>query len=265
MTSSLLTEAQAEASERLADFAGKLRREIAATLNQSVRRLRGSETEAQWGDALVEAAVSFCTRALLFTVSENTLRLQGVDLTPIPIGTVPAFAAVVESKDSIVAMRTRGELSAGLANYLKEVPDARCWLFPILKGGRVAAVLYADGEVDADAVELLSNVAGAVLSGHQTTPAPALERKEHLEAQRLARIQVAEIVLYHSHALQSGRRNRDLYQSLKPEIDARRQIFRRQFLENSPGMADYLHEELLKTLANDDVQLLGVDYPGPLA
>ena len=265
MPSSLLTDAQAEASERLADFAGRLRSEISATLNQSVRRLRTFKSESQWGDALVESVASFCTRALLFTVSENTLRLQGVDLTPIPIGTVPAFAAVIESKDPIVAMRTRGELSAGLANYLKEVPGARCWLFPILKGDRVAAVLYADGEVDAGAVELLSNVAGAVLSGHQATPTPLPERKEHLEAQRMARVQVAEIVLYHSHALQSGRANRDLYQSLKPEIDARRQVFRRRFLENSPAMADYLHRELVKTLANDDAQLLGVDYPGPLA
>jgi hypothetical protein len=29
-------------------------------------------------------------------------------------------------------------------------------------------------------------------------------------------------------------------------------------------MVDYLHPELVRTLANDDVELLGSDYPGPL-
>jgi len=29
-------------------------------------------------------------------------------------------------------------------------------------------------------------------------------------------------------------------------------------------MVDYLHLELLRTLANDDSDLLGKDYPGPL-
>ena len=273
-----MAEAQADFSQCLTDFAGKLRREMATSLNQSVRRLRVFESEAQWSSALAEAAASFCTRALVFTVSANTLRLQGVDLTPIPVATVPAFAAVIESKDSIVAMRTRGELSAGLANYLTEVPGGRCWLFPILRANRVAAVLYADGEVDANALELIANVAGALLPGQEqpgqekaaglialdATPKATPQRKEHLEAQRVARTQVAEIVLYHAQALQSGRRNRDLYQSLGQEIDARRQVFRSRFLENSTGMADYLHGELLKTLANDDAQMLGADYPGPL-
>ncbi len=277
-----MAQAQADFSQRLAEFAGKLRRELAMSLNQSVRRLSVFESEAQWSGALVEAVASFCTRALVFTVSANTLRLQGVDLTPIPVGTVPAFAAVIESKDSIVAMRTRGELSAGLANYLTEVPGGRCWLFPILQGNRVAAVLYADGEVDSNALELIANIAGALLPGQgkpglekvaglvalssslSSTPEATPARKEHLEAQRVARTQVAEIVLYHAQALQAGRRNRDLYQSLGPEIDARRLVFRRRFLENSMGMADYLHVELLKTLANDDAQILGADYPGPL-
>jgi hypothetical protein len=27
---------------------------------------------------------------------------------------------------------------------------------------------------------------------------------------------------------------------------------------------DYLHLELVRTLANDDVELLGQDYPGPM-
>jgi hypothetical protein len=29
-------------------------------------------------------------------------------------------------------------------------------------------------------------------------------------------------------------------------------------------MVDYLHLELIRTLANDDAELLGKDYPGPM-
>jgi hypothetical protein len=275
----LLAEAQAEArqqvsrvlDERLANLATKLQRDMGFSLNQSVRRLRTFESEAQWSGALIDAVASFCTRALLFMLNANTLRLQGVDLTPIPVATVPAFAEAISTKEPIVAMRTRGELSIGLVNFLHEVPSVRCWLFPILQGDRVAAVLYADGEVDTNALELLANIAGAVLPApSQSTPAglvalsPAPDRKEHLQAQRKARSLVAEMILFHADALRSGRRNRDLYQALQPEIDTRREVFRRECIENSPGMVDYLHLELLKTLANDDVQSLGVDYPGPL-
>jgi hypothetical protein len=276
----ILAEAKAEArqqvarvlDEQLAGLATKLQRDMGFSLNQSVRRLRVFESETQWSGALIDAVASFCTRALLFMLNANTLRLQGVDLTPIPVTTVPAFAEAISTKEPIVAMRTRGELSIGLVNFLQEVPSVRCWLFPILKGDRVAAVLYADGEVDTNALELLANIAGAVLpSPSQSVPAglvglsPAPDRKEHLQAQRKARSLVAEMILFHSDALRSGRRNRDLYQALQPEIDTRREVFRRECIENSPGMVDYLHLELLKTLANDDVQSLGVDYPGPLA
>ena len=112
----------------------------------------------------------------------------------------------------------------------------------------------------------LGFVAAAVKSG---TPESwsGLNREEqdlHLKAQRFARVQVAEMRLYKAQAVRNGRSSRDLYASLKVEIDSGRDAFRRQFVDKSKTMVDYFHLELVRTLANDDVALLGPEYPGPL-
>jgi hypothetical protein len=90
------------------------------------------------------------------------------------------------------------------------------------------------------------------------------DQEFHLKAQRFARVCVAELRLYESEAVKQGRAARDLYGRLKEKIDAGRQAYRRQFMDVCPSMVDYLHLELVRTLANDDETLLGTDYPGPL-
>jgi hypothetical protein len=90
------------------------------------------------------------------------------------------------------------------------------------------------------------------------------DRELHLRAQRFASVQVAEIRLYQSERVKNGRAAHDLYTSLKEEVLSAREAFRRKFLNASDSMVDYLHLELVRTLANDDVELLGQDYPGPM-
>ena len=70
--------------------------------------------------------------------------------------------------------------------------------------------------------------------------------------------------LDHTEAVQSGRARRDLYKALRLPVDEARQTFRAEFFVPCPSMVDYLHLELTRTLANDDPDLLGSDYPGPL-
>lgn len=160
------------------------------------------------------------------------------------------------------------------------------------------------GDVDVDAIELLVAMAGAVLLQQPTevpqpiekvvqTPrlppvdglitittatGPPVEKPEilswfslspedkqlHLRAQRFARVQVAQIRLYQSKNVQNGRTAHDLYTSLQTEIDSARDAFRRDFLNSSETMVDYLHLELMRTLANDDAEVLGATYPGPM-
>jgi hypothetical protein len=264
----------------VAESLAEARRDVAGRLNQAVRRLRSAVDERQWDAALVESTQGFCNRAVLFKILGDTLRFQiarNVDASSedVPLSAAPAFASAVESKDTVVAIRSVREMSDPIAKVLGD--DGRFHLFPIIARDRVTTLLYADaGEnaadgraVDLAALELLATVAGAVY------PFPAVDLVHiaadtrhpadlHAQAQRSARVQVAEIRLYKSEQVKNGRIARDLYASLKTEIDSARESFEKDFLSGPSDMVDYLHQELVRTLANDDVQLLGPEYPGPL-
>jgi hypothetical protein len=86
-----------------------------------------------------------------------------------------------------------------------------------------------------------------------------------LQAQRFARVKVAEIQLYHAAAVKDARAMHDVYGALRTHIDAAREAFRERFLTPGEKIADYLHAELVRTLANDDAEQLGPGYPGPMA
>ena len=167
-------------------------------------------------------------------------------------------------------------------------PDGR--VFPLLVGEEVPALLYAWGVRQGSVLELLTQVAATVgqalprassspslavrLAGESACPtavatsweslSPA-EQAIHLRAQRFARVQVAEARLAEGAAVQSGLTNRDLYTALQARIDAAREVMRQSFFALCPSMVDYLHVELVRALAHDDPELLGKDYPGPLA
>jgi hypothetical protein len=70
--------------------------------------------------------------------------------------------------------------------------------------------------------------------------------------------------LRHADAVRGGRARRDLYGALREPIEAARAKLRESFFGACPSMVDYLHLELVGTLANDDPELLGENYPGPL-
>jgi hypothetical protein len=141
--------------------------------------------------------------------------------------------------------------------------------------------------VHGSAIELLAQVAAAVwsaLSGPEPEAAPPdlvtiapaepaapiapAEPAElgplHLRARRFARVEVAKLRLFEADAVRAGRARRNLYEALRDSIDAARETFRQSFLAPCPGIPDYLHLELVRTLANDDPELLGKTYPGPL-
>ncbi len=212
----------------------------------------------------------------------------------IPLEHAPALAEAVRILDPVTAAATPGEISAALAEMVAGDANDRIFLCPLVVGGRAAAVLCAWGEVQRSALELLSQIAAPALRALPSTgglvqvagSAPAAtpeasksatvlpsaweglsqeEQQIHLRAQRAARVAVAEMRLYDGEAVQNGRERRDLYTAFGPRIDAARESFRKLYFSATPTMVDYLHLELLRTLAHDDPDLLGKDYPGPLA
>jgi hypothetical protein len=251
-----------------------------SVLNRLARRLRASRN-GDWIQAVTEAASAFAGRAAVFTVGTDSVQLDPshneTSLEAVPLGSAPAFRSAVDTKDTVVAMRTHGEMSAPIAEYFGESAADTFQLFPVVSGERVAALIYADGPRDGiqvDALELLATVAGAMIDRRAPKPLNGLvniagslgagERDVDLKARRFARVLVAEMLLYQDERVKSGRASSDLYTSLKPEIDEAREAYQAAFLTNKEAIPDYLHQEFVNTLANGDVEVLGPNYPGPL-
>jgi hypothetical protein len=200
----------------------------------------------------------------------------------IPLGSATALAEAAESADPVATVTAASEVSTEVAVFAGHGEDGRAFIYPLVVRGRTQGLLYCWGAVQGSALELLAQLAAAVWAvlpapaelvsvkavGPATTTAwdklSADEQQLHLRAQRFARVQVAEMRLYETDAVQSGRSRRDLYETLRERIDTARDAFRRSFFAPCGSMVDYLHLELVKTLAQDDPDALGKDYPGPM-
>ncbi len=214
----------------------------------------------------------------------------------IPLSAAAALAGAVETRDPVTAVPTENEISKEFAVAFGESNGERVTIFPILVRDTVRALLYAAGVAQSPALEALCQVAAAVWGSMEpvvvTAPAPVpelvqlaapspppvpeprprptweslppAEQQVHLKAQRFARVQVSQMRLQDGAAVQSGRVSRDLYGAFRQRIDDTRTVFHEQFFAACPSMVDYLHLELVRTLAQDDADLLGKDYPGPL-
>lgn len=220
----------------------------------------------------------------------------------IPLASAAALAGAVETRDPVTAVPSENEVSATLSGIFKHTHDSRVTIFPILLRDVVRALIYTSDVTQTASVETLCQVGAAiwgslepvvikvapptpeliqiVAPGPVPTPVaepapperprptweslPPAEQQVHVKAQRFARVQVSQIRLHDAPSVQSGRVKGDLYSALRQRIDDTRTVFRDRFFAACPSMVDYLHLELVRTLAHDDADLLGKDYPGPL-
>jgi hypothetical protein len=267
-------------------------RELAEQLNQAVRRLRIAPDAGELCATLAGAAERFATGSALFRIEGDQAVSERISIA---LSAAPALAAAAASRDPQIAAATPGEVSAELAAMFEHAPETRAYVFPLDIRDQVPALIYCWGTVQAAGIELLAQVASAVWSALPepvplrlpeveapaqlvtialaAAPKPAAfswdalpsgEQQLHLRAQRFARLKASEIRLYQADLVQSGRNHRNLYELLRQPIDAARETFQTQFFAPCGSMVDYLHLELIRTLANDDTDLLGSTYPGPL-
>ncbi len=310
------------------------RRELGLQLSQALRVFRQSSDGGEWKEAFLDAVQPFCALSALFLVTKDRFSLEGVRGMAGEIETgfdlefeeAAAFHNSLESKDIVVAVRSDSEVSPYVMSLRPDADSSKCFLFPVLVGDVVAAMLYIEPSgqpLEVGAVETLVTAAGlalhsiraarAVQSSSLVNIASALnpeggeshhhdsfvpvpqpvgvlaaggdghaptavvpdrnfkwdelsqeQRELHMRAQRFARVQVAEMRLYKDDAVKAGRRDSNIYLRLRGEIDEARERYLAQFLDGQVHMRDYLHGELVETLAIDNPQLMGPDYPGSL-
>jgi hypothetical protein len=283
--SNLLAVASAEASNTA-------RRAQAESLNQALRRLRAAETRQEILNVLSENTAPYCTQSVVLLFETSQARIAAARGLPgrqpkegIPVEQSPALLACIESRDRVVALALPEQLSAPLSAAFESEAGSeeheKAYLFPITSRQAVVAVLVATGEVNSPPLELMCEAVamrlealtpvapqGPAKSAESPLSWNALSSEDqalHLQAQRMARVRVAEMRLRHSDALAVGLQSANIYGSpLKGPIDDARKIFLQSFLSKSTTMVDYLHLEILRSLANDDDRLMGPDYPGPM-
>lgn len=84
------------------------------------------------------------------------------------------------------------------------------------------------------------------------------ESKKHDEARRFARLLVSEIKLYNEPKVNAGRKNRDLYERLKEDIDRSRQMYDERIAEDVRKSSNYFYDELVRVLADGNADALGL-------
>jgi len=88
----------------------------------------------------------------------------------------------------------------------------------------------------------------------------AVDQDTHRKAQRFARLLMDEIKLYNKDTLVEGRKNRDLYDRLKEDIEKSRATYQKRYGSTVAADSDYFDQELIHSLAEGDASLLGVNY-----
>lgn len=109
----------------------------------------------------------------------------------------------------------------------------------------------------------------AVVTGTAAAPAPATDAfanlspedaDVHRKAHRFARLLVDEIKLYNQVKVSEGRKNKDLYDRLKEDIEKSRATYQKRYGNTAAGGADYFSQELVRSLAEDDTSIMGANF-----
>ncbi len=82
----------------------------------------------------------------------------------------------------------------------------------------------------------------------------------HRKAQRFARLLMDEIKLYNQAKVAEGRKNKDLYDRLREDIEKSRSTYGKRYGQSVAASADYFNQELIRSLAEDDPSLLGSNF-----
>ena len=82
----------------------------------------------------------------------------------------------------------------------------------------------------------------------------------HHKAKRFAKVTVQDIVNYKKAEVAKGREDKDLYERFREEIDRSKAMYDKRFEKIAGHNIDYLFDELVRVLADNDASALG-NYP----
>jgi hypothetical protein len=128
----------------------------------------------------------------------------------------------------------------------------------------IARAPEPEPEPAAEVVEVAASAAAAsAAAAPAADPFAGLSPEDadtHRKAQRFARLLVDEIKLYNQAKVNEGRRNKDLYDRLKEDIDKSRTTFQKRYGSTVAASGDYFQKEVVRSLAEDDFSVMGANF-----
>ncbi len=125
--------------------------------------------------------------------------------------------------------------------------------------------VVAEPEVAAPAGEAVEELVPAIATPAEipqaSTPALSPEDQDiHRKAQRFARLLVDEVKLYNQAKVSEGRKHKDIYDRLKEAIEKSRGTYQKRYGNTVAVAGDYFQHELVRSLAEDDVSIMGANF-----
>jgi len=120
-------------------------------------------------------------------------------------------------------------------------------------------------EPAAEVVEVSAHAASASAAASAPAADPFAgmspeDAETHRKAQRFARLLVDEIKLYNQAKVAEGRRNKDLYDRLKEDIEKSRSTYQKRYGSSVAASGDYFQKEVVRNLAEEDLSLMGANF-----
>jgi hypothetical protein len=265
-------------------------------LNTAVASIQESASQAEILRHLLEGEARFAGRVALFVVKSGAANgWQGIgfdDNEAIKNISLNTSAGLIGKaiQGRAPASGATHEFDSEFISQVKAPAENRCLVLPLVVKDKVAAAIYADagtapgGTLDASGLQALVRFAAvwlelaalrkaggaAVEEPAQPAPvavnsgaaaAPVTEEDElHKKARRFAKLLVEEIKLYNQSKVDEGRRQKDLYDRLKVDIEKSRATYDKRYAESAVASADYFNQELVRILAENDVSLMGAGF-----
>ena len=303
-----LAAAQAQSEQRVNEAIDSTRTDAhqadlahAARLVDAIRTLDDARALGEALDALAECAAREVARAAVLLVKGEHLRgwrLSGfpdagpaknieLDLESAGLAGAVVRTGVAVSRPTVTPGDEQGTRQPALPPFAQTAGTRHALALPLIVGGQVVAVLYADApRMDTPSaasrwpavLEILARHASRALEGmtvqqaaglslprpvarpsHGPLPGPIEHGGggEEDSARRYARLLVSEIRMYHEPLVDAGRRSRDLRTRLRGEIDRARRLYEARVPQAVREKSDYFEQELVRTLADGDRTLLG--------
>jgi hypothetical protein len=114
-----------------------------------------------------------------------------------------------------------------------------------------------------EVVEVAASASASAAAAPAADPFAGLSAEDadtHRKAQRFARLLVDEIKLYNQAKVNEGRRNKDLYDRLREDIEKSRATYTKRYGGTAAASGDYFQREVVRSLAEDDLSVMGASF-----